>query len=184
MLSSCSSLDNKDADLYDVMLNHSTFLKNEIDNYYKVHTKSDVVLAPLDGFSFGGENVSAKYCDYVDQYTEPDVFLDWDEGAILKQVSADNRFSEEEKVLLAKALSVGYLLKTDVSLAITKSPEDDCLKAFNKAIKRATRDAALELIAAFFEPTCIAEVLVLILYYNAIDDAEEDYNDCMASLES
>lgn len=62
----------------------------------------------------------------------------------------------------------------------TKANAEVCKKQFAQAMKRATRNAALELIAAALEPTLIGETIVVVAYYCAIDDAQADYNLCMA----
>lgn len=47
-------------------------------------------------------------------------------------------------------------------------------------MKRAARNAVLMLAVAVIEPTLVGEAAAITFYYYAIDDAQEDYNDCMS----
>ena len=126
--------------------------------------------------------VDEKYLKYIEIYTHPENVNNWDEHSILKQVDSDPLFSPEEKDIFIKGIAAAYYLKTEFSDVITptKANAEVCEKQFAQAMKRATRYAALELIAAALEPTLIGETIVVVAYYCAIDDAQVDYNLCMA----
>lgn len=183
IVSGCSDPEDSNINLSDIMVDHAEFIKSQVEEYYSVKTKTEGLVIPSDGMFLYNGTIDEKYLDYIDRYTSPNDVCEWDESLVLDLVSNDARFSLDEKIIFAKSLAVCYYLKNEFQPIITKVSEDDCLREFKKAIRRATRNAAYEMVAALFEPTFVAELLVAILYYEAIDDAEEDYNDCIASLQ-
>ncbi|MCQ2141623.1 MAG: hypothetical protein MJY83_04690 [Bacteroidales bacterium] len=139
----------------------------------------------LDSIPIDIAEIDDKYLNYVDRYTHDDELASWDESSIINQINQDYRLSESEKQMIVQGIAYSYVAKNEYEefcAAQTISPEEICLREFQKAMRRAARTAAIAYFASFFEPSLAGETITTIYLYNAISDAEEDYEDCMRDI--
>lgn len=132
--------------------------------------------------SFDINAIDEKYLEFIDMYIEPENVTDWNERLVLDILNEDSRFSYDEKMIVVDFIAGAYVMKKEIGLVHvqTKGDAEQCEREFKKAIRRATRDFAIAMCIAALEPTFVGELAATTLYYCWIDDAEEDYNDCMA----
>ena len=128
--------------------------------------------------------IDPKYLEYLDYYCEPDNVFEWDEEDVLSLIDNDSRFTEEEKTKFAEVIAGVYYQKEELEGLVedidsSNDAEKDCEEDFYRGMKRATRNYAIALVAAAFEPTVLGELAATTYYYLAIDDLQEDYNICM-----
>ena len=178
-----SSTQEDSSSMYSEMLSYSNAYAIAVNEHLSgIQTKSGS--ASFEGFNpaIDFSRIDEKFLKYIDIYTQPENVNNWNEQAILKRVNEDPSFSPEEKEIIVKSIAASFYLKSAFSDVIisTKANAEACEKEFAKAMKRATRNVAIALVAAALEPTPVGETLALVYYYCAIDDAQEDYNDCMA----
>ena len=188
----CSSVDSKvnEAEtLYAEMLNYSSHYASLLvsEQFPSLKTKALDDLKDLMGGEpiFDVSNLDEKFAEYIDIYLKPEDARQWDEMATIQLVCSDNRFSQDEKELFAKSLAGVYYFKSRFadSISLTKSQEDQCLREYKKAVKRAARNGALALAAALLEPTVVGEALAAMYFLAEIEDAEEDLEDCLKDCE-
>ncbi len=170
-------------DMYSEMVYYSSLYSASVNEQLSL-LKTKASDNEVNVSSIDISSIDEKYIEYINIYTEPDDVSQWDEMAVFRLVNSDTRFSDEEKCILVKSIAGAFYLKNTFSsfdsVVYTKANEEACLKQFKKDMKRATRNAGLALVAALLEPTALGETLALVYYYYAIDDAQQDYNDCMA----
>ena len=132
--------------------------------------------------SFDINAIDEKYLEFIDMYIEPENVTDWNERQVLDILNEDSRFSCNEKMVIVDFIAGAYAMKNEIGEvhAQTKGTPEQCEREFKKAMKRATRDFAIAMCIAAIEPTVFGELAATVLYYCWIDDAEQDYNDCMA----
>ena len=184
-VSGCSKISTttEDNSIYSEMLCYATHYADVVNNQIPfIKTKANE-----DSF-YGDKNfapnlscIDEKFLEYIELYSLPENVYEWDEQAVLELVDNDNRFSTEEKTIFVKSIAAAYFLKNEFSnrIASTKGDPSDCEEQFKEDMRRATRNAAIAFIAALLEPSLVGEAAALVYYYCEIDDAEEDYNDCM-----
>lgn len=174
-----SSLNPQDDLLYQKML---SYYQHYAD--LRTITKSCSYDVASSVFSYDLDKIDAKYLEYFDSYWAPESIYEWDEEAIINRIDADTRFSHDEKLIFVRVIAGVYFFKHEYGRAQTKSTAEDCRKAFDLAIARATRNYVIAMtLAIAIEPSVLGEAAATALYYSAVTDAETDYNLCMESVQ-
>lgn len=169
--------DKDSSDLYLEMLNYACEYQSIIQESQELITKADYNEESIPDID--DSMIDEKILYYIDLYSSSENLFEWDEDFILAKASFDTKLTNEEKHGLSKAIAIGYVCKNTFVPDMTKTSAEDCSKKYMKALKRATRDAIVELFFSLFEPTIIAESVTLTIYAGRVLDAQEDYNDCL-----
>ena len=159
------------------MLNYACEYQSIIQESQELITKADYNEESIPDID--DSMIDEKILYYIDLYSSSENLFEWDEDFILAKASFDTKLTNEEKHGLSKAIAIGYVCKNTFVPDMTKTSAEDCSKKYMKALKRATRDAIVELFFSLFEPTIIAESVTLTIYAGRVLDAQEDYNDCL-----
>lgn len=189
--SSCSKqqISISDNCLYSEMVEYSYHYKELLQDDLIFKTKSDdsyydIMSSMAIDYSILGE----RFIHYLEEYTCSENIYEWDERAILNIVFLDQDFSDEMKTVFAKTISFAYFVKYSEAfpgIIVTKSSEvdeEDCYKLYDKASWRALRRALITLGVGLLEPTIAGESLAIAMYLLDINEAEEDFENCLDRL--